>query len=345
MKKRGNDMIREVTEKEKNQFNALAPHPLQSWEWGQFRKKTGIRLLRFGRYEKNVLRETAQITLHPVPYTNRCVGYFPKGIWPSEEMMGTLFEEGKKHNCIFIKLEPNVPAKEFRIQNSEFRIQESPHPLFTKYTFMLDLTKSEEELLAAMHPKTRYNIKVAQKHGITIQEDNTAPAFEEYLHLTFETTRRQHFYAHTKAYHQLMWETLGNENIAHLFTATYQKDGATHILAAWIVFLFNGVLYYPYGASSDRFRNTMASNLMMWEIIRWGKRHGAKQFDMWGALGPNPDPKDSWYGFHRFKQGYGAALVEFAGCYDLIINPPEYTLYTCLHAVRATLLKVKAALR
>ncbi len=339
--------IQEVSERDKKQFNNLAIHPLQSWEWGEFREKTDIKVIRLGKYDGDKLTETAQITLHQIPYTSYKIGYFPKGNIPSGDMLGELVKIGKQFRCIFIKLEPNIEKESIKLQSfkdAKFQIIPSPHPLFTKYTFQLDITKSEEELLKNMHNKTRYNIKVAQKHGVQFQEDSSDVAFEEYLRLTFETTKRQQFYAHDERYHRLMWSTLASQGhllqgFAHLFTAIYQGK----ILVAWIVFLFNDVLYYPYGASSIEHRNVMASNLMMWEVIKWGKKHGAKLFDMWGALGPNPDPKDPWYGFHRFKEGYGAKLVEFVGSYDLVINPFLYRVYNNLYSFREFYLKLKAS--
>lgn len=362
-----------IEPKHKTSFNHLAPHPLQSWEWGEFRKKTGIEVIRLGRYEKGNLVETAQFTIHPIPFTSWTVGYLPKGGVPSLEMMEELIKISKQHNCIFIKLEPNIEReikilryedikgknnKSPNILISQFpNIRVSPHPLFTKYTFQLDLNKSEEELLKNMHPKTRYNIKVAQKHGVIVREDNSSEAFERYLELTFETTKRQKFYAHSRKYHQLMWETLKTENggqktedkdrpTAHLLVAKYQPPSESKplILTTWIVFLFNNILYYPYGASSNNFRNVMASNLMMWEAIRWGKKNGAKLFDMWGALEPNPNPEDPWYGFHRFKQGYGTELVEFIGSFDLVINQNLYRLFNLTHRLRQIFLSIKSHL-
>ena len=145
-----------------------------------------------------------------------------------------------------------------------------------------------------------------------------------------------------------MWETLAPSGIAHLLTASFRPQNDTQksiILVAWIVFLFNGVIYYPYGASSTLYRNVMASNLMMWEAIKFGKKHGAKIFDMWGALGPDPDPKDPWYGFHKFKQGYGATHVEFVGSYDLVIKPFLYRIYNLIHKCREIFLKVRSHFR
>ncbi len=334
-------IIHNIATDKKREFNKLATHPLQSWEWGEFRKTSGVTVIRLGKYEKDKLTETAQITIHNIPFTSWTIGYLPKGGIPSQEMLEEIVRIGKQNHCIFIKLEPNVIVKDlgFRFSDLGFPIIPSPHPLFTKYTWELDITKNEDQLLANMHPKTRYNIRVAQKHNIVIKEENSSEAFNKYLELTFETTKRQKFYAHNPSYHRLMWETLKKSGVAHLFTANYDNQGQNIILASWIVFLFNDVLYYPYGASSSQFRNLMASNLLMWEVIRWGIKNGAKKFDMWGALGPNPSPKDPWFGFNRFKEGYGASLVEYIGSFDLVIHPKLYRLYSLSHQIRQIILK------
>jgi lipid II:glycine glycyltransferase (peptidoglycan interpeptide bridge formation enzyme) len=80
---------------------------------------------------------------------------------------------------------------------------------------------------------------------------------------------------------------------------------------------------------------------MMWEAIKFGKKLGLKKFDMWGALSDNPDKNDSWYGFHRFKQGYGPEHVEFVGSFDLVINPMFYEIYKIIDKIRWVFLRIK----
>lgn len=327
----------------KTTFNSYVHHPLQSFEWGDFRTKTGIKVIR--RFVDNVKDPLAfQLTIHQIPHTPWSVGYLPKGTAPSSLLIQELIEIGKQEKCIFIQLEPHV-QKDSGFQIKNLPLTPSARPLFTKYTFILDLTQSDEELLKNCHPKTRYNIRVAQKHKVVVKNDNSKKAFKEYLQLTEETTRRQKFYAHGPRYHTLMWETLQqngnkinpNELSAHLLTASYNKK----VLTAWVVFIFKDTLYYPYGASSSEHREVMASNLMMWEAIQFGKKNGLKKFDMWGALSENPDTSDPWYGFHRFKQGYGPRLVEFVGSYDLVINPLLYQGFKTMNAARWLLLRLK----
>lgn len=331
----------DINESNKNNFNLVVSHPLQSYEWGEFRKKTGVKVVRRGLIKNGKLVDGFTLTIHKIPRTKLTIGYLPKGNNPTKEILDELKKIGTDNNCIFIQLEPNVINRKSLINNSALR--PSFHPLFTKFTFILDLTKNEEELMKSFHSKTRYNIKVAQKHGVKIEIENSQKAFEEYLRLTEETTNRQKFFAHTPDYHKKMWETLGNLNIknkglsAHLINAKYNKK----TLTSWVLFVFHDYLYYPYGASSSENRKVMASNLIMWESIKFGKSLGLKYFDMWGALGNNPDPKDPWFGFHKFKEGYGATLTEFAGSYDLIISKNMYQIYKIADKARWLYLKLR----
>ena len=244
-----------------------------------------------------------------------------------------------------VKFEPNekvseVALKKIGVLSEQFDLAKGK-PLFTKYSFQLDISKSEEELLKGMHQKTRYNLRLAEKKGVQIVEDNSEKGFEEYWKLMEVTTKRQGFFAHGKNYHRKMWQTMIGTKMGHLFKAVYEGE----TLTTWVLFELNDVLYYPYGASSDRHREVMANNLMMWEAIKFGKKQGAKLFDLWGSLGPNPDIKDPWYGFHRFKQGFGAELQEFVGSYDLVINRTEYRLYEWAEKTRWVLLKILAKFR
>lgn len=349
--------VREVTEKERVAYDKIVSHVMQSWEWGEFRKKTGVEVVRLGEFDGKRLKNAYQFTIHSVPYFGQKIGYLPKGPMPSTLMVNGLSLIGKKYNCAFIKLEPNV---EDGVKNSEFRIQNlglvrAKKSLFTKYNFVLDLTKSEEQLLAGMHPKTRYNIKVAQKKGVEVYESTKDADFEIYLKLYFETTKRQKYFGHTEEYHRLAWETLKKAGMARVLIAKYKRSlrsssldklGTAGLkktpLAAWMLFNFHDSLYYPYGGSSELHKDVMASNLVAWEAIKLGRQMKLKTFDMWGALGPDADSKDPWFGFHRFKSGYGPRHVEYIGSFDLVLNRTAYNLLNVADQLRWLYLHLKA---
>lgn len=308
--------LRPITDKPKSQYNKLATHIIQSWEWGEFRKSLGLPLLRYGLYKNGKLYKAFQITLHKIPFTDKYVGYLPKGPAPDKNLADALRKIGRENHCAFIKIEPDVEQGiGYRVQGIENYIK-SPKPLFTKYNFILDLTKSEEELLKGMHPKTRYNIRLAQKYGVKVAERTDDEVFKIYLKLYFETCRRQGYHGHNQYYHQQVWETLKKAGMARILIATYKKQPLT----AWLLLNFKDTLYYPYGGSSQDYPEVMANNLVAWEAIRLGKKLKLKKFDMWGA-----DPR---HGFHRFKQGYGGKLVEYIGTYDLVFDWPLYLVFT-----------------
>ncbi len=323
---------------EKEVWNKQVEHPLQSWEWGEFREKTGVGVVREGGM---------QITIHPVPHTPWKIGYAPKIKLLTEQQTNVLAKIAKEHNCIFIKTEPKIEQGDLRLTTYDLRKwgMVEGRPLFTKYTFVLDVSKSETELLAQMKQKTRYNIKVAEKRGVTVVIDNSPSALSRYWELTEETTKRQGFYAHSSNYHRKMWETIGNNQspnsnnqlTAHLLVAKYNGE----IITTWILFKFKDTLYYPYGASTREHREVMANNLVMWEAIKLAKKWGCKYLDMWGALSPAPDPNDPWYGFHTFKAGYGARHAEYVGTWDYVARPGLYRLYRAGEWLRWKVLRAK----
>ena len=350
--------LRPITPKQKTAYNKLVTHVIQSWEWGEFRKSLGIPLLRYGLYQNSKLIKAFQLTLHKIPFTNKCVGYLPKGPAPDKELAEALKKIGRENNCAFIKVEPNVILRKLaegslanastsetsseilrspqRPQNdsTDSSFIRSPKPLFTKYNFIVDLTKSEEELLKNMHPKTRYNIRVAQKHGVKVKSRTDDEAFKIYLKLYFETTKRQGYHGHNKNYHQKAWETLKEAGMAHILIAYFENEPLT----AWMILNSKDTLYYPYGGSSKTHPEVMTNNLVAWEAIRLGKKLRLKKIDMWGALGPDANQKDPWYGFHKFKQGYGGKLIENIGTYDMVFDWPIYLIFTFID--RLTPLKV-----
>lgn len=333
----------DITTDQKEAYNESVNHPLQTFEWGEFRKKTGITVIRRGVISGEKILHGYTLTLHKVPRMPFTIGYLPKGAVPDKTLLDDIKQVAEKYKCIYVQLEPNSIEEKIQIPNGKYNIRPSFHPLFTKHTFILDISKREEDLLKMMHPKTRYNIKVAQKHGVTVLEDNSEKGFKTFLALYNETTTRQRFYAHTPRYHKLLWEELSNSQPSKnnlTYHLLHAKLGS-NTLTSWVLFSFKQKLYYPYGASSREHREAMASNLIMWEAIKLGKKIGCTSFDMWGALGENPDTKDPWYGFHKFKQGYGAALTEFVGSYDFILNPTMYQIVQVADKARWAALRLK----
>lgn len=319
---------------DKHTYNSHASHPLQSWEWGQARQNMGLHIHRAGEYESDRLVHVFQMSIHPLANTPYKIGYLPRSTFPSEPVLAYLQDFASKNGFIFIKIEPY--AEEDSAPPAKMRLTKSTHALFPPWTQILDIGQPEEDLLKNMKPKTRYNIRLAQKKGVQVREMSTDEGFEIFQKLYFETCERQKYFGHTKKYHETVWKSL-NEGIAHILVAFY--NGIP--LAAYELFHFHDVFYYTYGGTSDMHRNLMAANLLMWESILLGKKLGAKKYDMWGSLPPGYDEKHPWAGFTRFKEGYGTSYAHLMDGRDLVVNAPLYTLYNGAYRVRELYLRLR----
>jgi len=339
-------MIKLISEKQKNSFNKEAVHPLQSWEWGRFRKLTGNKVIRFGKFKNKKLTDSYQLIIHSIAKIPFKIGSLIKCPTPDQEVINFLKEIAKKEKLIYIKIEPAIPFEIGEIKHKTANREKiisllkkngavAGKTLFTPTTFWIDLTKTDEDLLKSFNSKTRYNVRLSQRRGVKIKEDNSKRAFEKYLDLTGKTIQRQNFYAHTEKYHRLMWKVLHTDliqlkqkPIARLLTAVYKKE----IITTWILFVWHNFLYYPYGASSTKDKNVMANNLIMWNAILYGKKNGLKIFDLWG--------REPGKGFTKFKEGYNPSVIKFLGTWDLPTNPLYY-LYRPAEKLRWIYLKGK----
>lgn len=172
---------------------------------------------------------------------------------------------------------------------------------FPEHSLIVDLSVSEEKILKQMKQKGRYNIKIAEREGVKVQESKDVDAFYE---LFTETTGRDGFSGHPKEYYRDMLKSLG-EN-AKLFLAKYKGKA----VAAAIITYYQGVATYYFGASSAEYRNVMAPYLLHWEIMRDAKKRGCKDYDFFGVA-PEGDNEHPWAGVTKFKEKFGGERVDY----------------------------------
>ncbi len=342
-------ITRLMYEEERDLYDSVIIHPIQTWAWGDFLISQGHTVNRLGVFDQNKLVSAYSVNFHRIPKFNYSVGVLQRAPHINQDMLTNIGKLAQKENAIFVKFEPNVIHKLFS-KNSDYKtinplpdfpnLVVSPKSAFFPHSHLIDLSKSIDELQAQMHPKTRYNIKVANRYQVDVKEDNSQVGFNQYLDLLFETTKRQGFYLHSRSYHQDLYRHLKDTGMIHILLAKFQGE----LLTAMMFLKIGKYFYYPYGASLDKNRQVMASTLTMWEAIKLGKSLGCTTFDMWGSLPPDAKPTDRGFGFHRFKEGYGGDLVQFVGTYDYIINSQLYKIYTLIDKYRWKLLRFKANL-
>ena len=222
---------------------------------------------------------------------------------------------------MFTRLEPLLPAFETNTLPKRLKAHRFYNP---STTALLDLTKSEEDLLAAMHQKTRYNIRVAEKHGVTVRI-GTEKDLSAFIRLSHETAERDRFQHMSDAYLAKTYEVLAKHGVARLRLA--EQNGT--LLAANMEMAYGDTVTYLHGASSSESRNVMAPFLLHWSAIRASKLEGFKTYDFWGCNPESPQAADyrpRWEGITRFKLGWGSVRQSFVGTFDVPKQPMVYRL-------------------
>ena len=314
-------------------YDKLAPHPMQSYAWGEVRKQTGIRVERFGAYAGDVLVAVYQMTIHKLPKVPYYIGYVPRSLVPDEQVVLFLRDWAKKQNIIFIKWEPYVVAERGELALAALPgLRLSKHPLFTEWNQEVDLEAPLEEILKRFRKTTRYSIRHAETLGATVKEESNDEGFKLFSDLYFSTTNRQQYHGHTRRFHKIIWDTLSKAGIAKIFVAFYEGKPQ----AAFEIYYWHDRAYYPYSGSSPENRHVPATQLLMWHVIQAAKASGKKTLDLWGTLPPNhSDKKHPWSGFSLFKSGFGSKHVEMTPSYDQVISPLLYHPYSLAYRIRA----------
>lgn len=307
-----------LSQTQKEQYNKFVAAQggsfLQSWNWGEFQAKLGQKVFRFG-LDDNRLAITAQFIEQTIPHLGGKYLYCPYGPVGNPELLPQLISELKKQfpEYWFMRIEsqkefPNVGQTTLRIQPGK--------------TLITDLTKTEEELLAGMHNKTRYNIRVAQKHNVSVEKVSDHERIKIALNLITETSSRQGFTDHPASYYQKLVTDFPE---AQVYVASYGNK----VLNCAIMVDHNDTRTYLFGGSGSEHRNVMAPYLLHWQAIRDAKTDGKKRYDWWGvetATGKAP-------GFARFKLGWPGEQVSYPAPVDTINKPVHYAAYKILRSL------------
>ena len=312
-----------------------APFP-QSWMWGAFRLQCGVKVLRFGLRDAS----SAMIMLAQAEFRSRRFGmgswFFPRGPILASSLsddekrkaMTQICEElGKREEfqkeTLFWRMEPFVElGKPEGIIPLSFHRNDALNPACTD---ILILRRSEDELLAGMHEKTRYNIRLAERKGVKVRVTKEVGDIEVFLDLMDETAGRDGFTQHDRAYLKQTVDFVIMKNIGCVRVA--ELNGK--ILSANLEIHLGDTVTYVYGTSSSEDRNVMAPFALHWDAVRSAKQNGFSFYDFWGS---NPELKASYYykasweGITRFKRGWGGESIQYVGTWDLPIRETLYRL-------------------
>ncbi len=310
---------------------------LQSEEWFLFQKTFGKKIFSFNK--KDI---SAKGIFERAPFVGRYL-YIPKGpiFSPMEDDKESVNEniqqiilQAKKEKVRWIRIEPeNESTLEVIQKNFSGKIVKSPRSIQPQEIFVIDITKEKELILAQMKPKTRYNIRLAEKRGVKIFTTREEKYKQAFYDLVVKTSDRKKIYPHSKAYYEKFFDVF-SETLCQLFIAEYEGK----VLAANICIFFQGRAIYLHGGSSDEARDVMAPYLLQWRQIEYAKNSGCTEYDFGGVhlVSENEDTND-WSGITRFKRGFSPHTKSrlFPGTYDIILHPMMYTVYRIFRFTRA----------
>jgi len=340
--------MRFLTIEDRGRWNAFllqeGGHLLQSYEWGEFKSRFGWRASRLALEEGGEIVAGAQILIRHQPLGR--LAYIPRGpvVDPREgETLGELWAQlhllARREGSIFLRLEPDWEDSErSHLLEGFHRAPESIQP---QSTLAVDIKGDMESILNQMKPKTRYNIRLAERRGVVVREggEEDLAAFYELLRAT---GRRDRFFVHSERYYLEAWRTFAPQGMGRLFLAFYDDQ----MLAGLMAFAFGHRAYYLYGASSDEYRDLMPNYLLQWEAMRWAKEKGCLVYDLWGIpdeVGRDGEPSDfakregGLWGVYRFKRGFGGRVVRTVGAFDYVYSPFLYRLLMRVERVRSNI--------
>ena len=307
-----------------NQFLSAHPgaHLLQTGEWGELKSSFGWKPLRI------VIRNAGvQILFRRLPL-GFTIGYIPKAN-PDLSLWSEIDSVCRRNRAIFLKLELDSWEGETVSSITSYSpLITSLHNIQPPRTLIVNIKDSEEEILARMKQKTRYNIRLAEKKGVTVRAWDDIETFHKMMLLTGS---RDGFGVHSREYYQRAYDLLHPRQMGELLLAEYEGKP----LAALFVARYGTRAYYLYGASTDEERNRMPTYLLQREAMKWARNHGSQEYDLWGV--PDEDEttleqnfetrSDGLWGVYRFKRGFGGELKRAVQAMDRVYNPLLYWAY------------------
>ena len=329
--------INELSAEEFDEY-VLANHPeaniLQSARWGEVQEIRGFKVIRMGLTDggqtvaafQGFIRDAKRGRYLEIPGG-------PLINWTNSQNVSDLTDEiGKiavKHKCVFARIRPQVEVSplilgELKANN----FHKSPFHLNAEHTILLDLDKSEEQLLSNMRRQTRYEIRRALKDkDIRVGNDNDIKTFQIFRGIQADTAKRQNFIP--PGVEELDAIRRGCGDDATVYYASYQ--GTIHSMA--LVVRHGEEVDYLEAASTPEARKFPLAYALQWEIIRDARNAGYKRYNFWG-IAATDDPKHRFANVTTFKKGFGGDITVYCPAHDLVINKPKYAINFLIETIR-----------
>lgn len=291
---------------------------LQSWNWGVFHQKLGKKTFTLGLFE-NDRQVGAALTVKEEAKrgTYLTVAGGPLVDWQNPEHLHAIFaalrQLAEQEGCQFIRIRPQeIDSSELRQKVAQLGLQESPMHLTADLTLQLDLTKSEEELLAEMRKNTRYEVRRAEKLGVEIKQSEDPAEIQAFYEHQLVLAKKHHFVPFSYQFLHEQFVTFAQDHQVRLFHSFYEGK----LLASAFIIFYHQEAVYHYGVSTPDNDRLPGSYACQWAAIRWAKSQGGLRYNFWG-IAPQDQPEHRFAGVSLFKRGFGGQEVQYLPAHDL----------------------------
>jgi len=306
-------------------------HVLQTSAWGELKSRFGWSVGRVAVKRDDRIAAGAQVLFRRLPLWLGTLAYIPKGPIGdladadlARALLDGLDRLARRRRAVLLKVEPDT------VQFDLPGFRPSRHTIQPPRTILIDACLDEETLLASMHPKTRYNIRLAARKSVTVR-DATRSDVPAFIALMQATGSRDGFAVHSPAYYEAAFDLFVPAHAARLFIAEVESE----VVAGLFAFTQGRRAWYFYGASGDAHRERMPNHALQWHAIRWAQSMGCREYDLWGIPDADEaaleahylDRRNGLWGVYRFKRGFGGRVVRFAGAFDRVYSPLLYGGY------------------
>ncbi len=306
---------------------------LQSWNWGDFHQSLGNKVWRFGIFDSGNLVAVALTIKIAAKRGNFLLT--PHGPVGSKNVVAVLLEKlkalAKQEKADFIRISPIIERSEEHIaifKNLGFR--QGPLHYHPESSWKLDISKSEDELLAGMRKTTRYLIRQAEKNSdIEVIKSTNVADMELFYKIHTPVAKIQKFVPFSLEYLKNEFSAFLPDNNISLFFVKYQGK---YIATAFEIF-WSGIGFYHHAALLPQYHKLPASYLLQWEAIKEAKNRGCALYDFWGYADPVKNPKHPYAGPTLFKMGFGGYKDEYVKTRDFIISK-KYWLNYIIETIR-----------
>ena len=237
----------------------------------------------------------------------------------AKEIFEKIAETAKKEKCVFVRIRPQLIRDTETMQLlKDLGLKIAPMHLAAEHTVIIDLRKTEDELLADMRRQTRYEVRRALKQGIIVEKDNSEEIFKEFRKVQASTAKRQGFVPPNLKTLLAEREAFGNQ-IA-IYTA---KTSEGKPIAYGMIIKDGKEGDYYEAASTELNRKMPGAYALLWQAMRDLKADGYERFNLWG-IAPPGQPNHRYAGVTTFKTGFGGKVVEYVPAHDMVINKIAY---------------------